>query len=187
MVILFSPGVTAQQYYELEKRNSFPQVHICPNPGCRARDTMWLNGFYQRNVITLSMVHRIYVRRARCKRCGISVAFLPDFALPRFQYSARIIVATLLLRLVRGFSLALSEAALRSRFHEPATCPSIPLISYYRRRFSHHEQLVAITALASGRSLAGCPLVQAISTSGSVERFSLMYRQATGTDFMSAR
>ena len=181
MVILFCPSVAAQEYYSHGKQNLFPTLHTCPR--CHAHDSFWLNGFYQRNVITESAMYRIYVRRLRCKRCGVSVSMLPSFALPRYQYAAHVVIAALLLRLAHGLSLM--GAALALKLSDSAPSPSIPLIAHYHHRFSDHEKLVEIMTPALGAEAASCPLAKAVAVCGSPVGFNLKYSEIHGTTFLA--
>jgi hypothetical protein len=53
-----------------------------PRPMCAGcNEPMAFDGSYPRRVREAGVVHRIFVRRARCPRCGTGDALLPDFVL----------------------------------------------------------------------------------------------------------
>jgi hypothetical protein len=57
---------------------------------------MAFDGSYARQVREAGVVHRIFVRRARCQRCGVGDALLPDFLLRNRRDSASSIGAAVL-------------------------------------------------------------------------------------------
>ena len=59
---------------------------------------MAFDGSYPRQVRERGVVHQIYVRRARCGRCGTGEALLPDFTLRRRLDSAAAVGAAVLAR-----------------------------------------------------------------------------------------
>lgn len=57
---------------------------------------MAFDGAYPRRVRQAGVVHRIYVRRARCSGCGVGHALLPDFVLSRRRDSSCAVGAAIL-------------------------------------------------------------------------------------------
>lgn len=58
--------------------------------------TMAFDGCYPRQVREAGVVHRVFVRRAFCRRCDISEALLPDFVLHRRRDSTSTVGAAVL-------------------------------------------------------------------------------------------
>ncbi|MGH9075516.1 MAG: DUF6431 domain-containing protein [Acidimicrobiales bacterium] len=53
-----------------------------PRPDCgRCGEAMGFDGRYPRQVREAGVVHRIFIRRAHCSRCGVGDAVVPDFVL----------------------------------------------------------------------------------------------------------
>src|SRR5690554_8087486 len=82
---IYDFGLTIKEYSKNVKNNDFPEISKCP---C-CNDKMIKNGFYSRYVITSKKTYVIYIRRYRCKHCGVTLSILPSFLLPRFQRSLR--------------------------------------------------------------------------------------------------
>ena len=57
---------------------------------------MAFDGSYQRQVREDGVVHRIFVRRARCRQCHVGEALAPDFLVRRRRDSTRSIAAAVL-------------------------------------------------------------------------------------------
>jgi hypothetical protein len=61
---------------------SFGRNVPAPRPTCAGcHEPMAYDGSYPRRVREAGVAHRIFVRRARCRRCGVSDVLLPDFLL----------------------------------------------------------------------------------------------------------
>lgn len=83
MQIIHDFKITIKKYSANQKLNDYPILADCPH----CHDRLVKNGFYKRYVITFRQTYIIYIRRYRCKHCGISISILPSFLLPRFQRS----------------------------------------------------------------------------------------------------
>jgi hypothetical protein len=83
MQIIHDFKTTIKKYSDNRKLNDYPILADCPH----CHDRLVKNGFYRRYVITSNGTYIIYIRRYRCKHCGISISILPSFLLPHFQRS----------------------------------------------------------------------------------------------------
>jgi hypothetical protein len=90
-------------------------VPVCP--GCRRLLTRWSG--YWRWVRTPGSEARIWIRRARCTRCRVSHALLPDFLFERRLDEVATIGQVLALRAVQRLELR----ALARRFDLPRATP----------------------------------------------------------------
>lgn len=81
MQIIHDFNISIQEYSKNQKLNNYPILTECPT----CHDHLVKNGFYRRYVITYHGTYIIYIRRYRCKHCGVTVSILPSFLLPRFQ------------------------------------------------------------------------------------------------------
>ncbi|MCK8824811.1 DUF6431 domain-containing protein [Fuchsiella alkaliacetigena] len=87
MQVIHDFNISIQDYVANGQDNDFPLISKCSLCG----DLMIKNGFYQRFVITYFTTYIIFIRRYRCKHCGVSVSVLPSFLLPHFQRSLKCI------------------------------------------------------------------------------------------------
>jgi hypothetical protein len=95
---------------------------------------MAFDGSYPRSARERGRAHRIFVRRARCGRCGKGEALLPDFLLCRRQHTAPAVGAAVL-----APSGALPEGAASLYEGVPART-----VRSWRQRFAQHaDQLAA--------------------------------------------
>lgn len=116
MQIIHSFHITPREYHKRGKNNDFPQIDICPcysYPSPLAR-----HGFYWRNALFRQQEFRIPILRLKCSSCKKTISLLPDFLLPRFQYSLEFILEVL-----------------RKFFLHCKTTTYYQLLQFYRRRF----------------------------------------------------
>lgn len=83
MQIIHDFNISIQKYSKHQKLNDYPMLTECPH----CHDRLIKNGFYRRYVITFHNTYIIYIRRYRCKHCGLTISILPSFLLPCFQRS----------------------------------------------------------------------------------------------------
>ena len=178
MVKLFSPNITIQDYHERGSKNLFPTLPSCPNPDCRAQKTMWRNGFYVRCVVTGTQLYEIKIQRLRCRYCGISVSLIPNFALPRFQYSLDIIIAALYMRV--SMALTLLATAQKLTPPHPGYSPSSGLVGFYERRLKSHKSMMIMHAESLGRRVSSDSdwLLCCLPSTEPASEFSLSYFHA---------
>ena len=70
---------------------------LAPRPNCaRCGAPMAFDGGYPRWVREAGKCYRVFVRRARCRGCGIGEALLPDFVLARRRDSTAAVGAAVL-------------------------------------------------------------------------------------------
>ena len=81
MQIIHDFKISIKDYCNNSIHNDYPIITDCPF----CHDVLIKNGFYKRYVIDSNMSYIIFIRRCRCKHCGLSVSILPSFLLPRFQ------------------------------------------------------------------------------------------------------
>ncbi|KAA5604027.1 transposase, partial [Pseudomonas aeruginosa] len=74
-----------QTYAQRGKQNDFPLLKRCPH--CQAKRPRYRHGYYERNAVTSHQSYRIWIARYRCPECRRTVAVLPSFLLPYFQYT----------------------------------------------------------------------------------------------------
>lgn len=77
--------VDVQTYAQRGKQNDFPLLKRCPH--CQAKRPLYRHGYYERNAVTSHQSYRIWIARYRCPECRRTVAVLPSFLLPYFQYT----------------------------------------------------------------------------------------------------
>lgn len=85
MQIIHDFKISVKDYSNNNKLNDFPIIDECPF----CHDVLIKNGFYKRYVIVSNISYIIYIKRFRCKHCGLTVSILPSFLLPRFQRSLK--------------------------------------------------------------------------------------------------
>ncbi len=85
MQLIHDFKISIKDYFNNSIYNDFPILTDCPD----CHDLLIKNGFYKRYVIVSNMSYIIFIRRYRCKHCGLTVSILPSFLLPRFQRSLK--------------------------------------------------------------------------------------------------
>lgn len=96
MQLIYFTALTPGQYLLSGTDFSVPELKECPYPSCQIKIPPKKHGGYERNIITLGLTRRIFIRRYYCSYCGHTFSYLPSFCLPYFQYSLELIFLTLL-------------------------------------------------------------------------------------------
>ncbi len=112
MCIVWRWRLAVSSYVDAGKRVVAP-VPVCP--GCRRLVSRW--GGYWRWLRTPGAEVRIWIRRARCTRCRVSHALLPDFLFDRRLDEVATIGQVLALRAVHNLELR----TIARRFDLPRT------------------------------------------------------------------
>jgi len=81
MQLIHNFKISISEYEQNGQDNVFPKILHCP----RCHDQLIQNGFYLRHPIDLDKQYTIFIKRYRCKHCGLSISILPSFLLPHFQ------------------------------------------------------------------------------------------------------
>lgn len=110
----------------------------CPHAGCQAFVRQKFHGFYERNIISIEYIGKIYIRRYICPVCGKTLSMLPMFCLPYYQYSLAAIFLTLYEHYCNQKNIS------RIRREQQTAYPSLRRrhIYLYIQRFMHNRQLI---------------------------------------------
>ena len=108
----------------------------CPHKGCLIPKKMKKHGFYRRYLITLNFKGWIKVRRYKCTVCGKTVSMLPFFCIPRFTYSADIV-----LRMLKE-SYTSSVRAVIKKWNNIISSLTRRHLTYYRARLRKNRRLI---------------------------------------------
>lgn len=127
MQLIFNSKATPKEYHLAGNNFPFPSPSTCLHPDCRVPIPPRPNGFYSRNIISLTFNDRILIRRYCCKYCGHTFSYLPSFCLPHFQYALEMIFFGLLYQIFKllPFLYTLASGLHWQRQH----------LQFYRRRF----------------------------------------------------
>jgi len=93
VAISWACPIGVEAYARAGRKAPAPRMD-CPECG----EPMAFDGSYPRAVREAGVVHRIFVRRARCGRCGVGDALLPSFVVRRRRDSAPAVGAAVLAR-----------------------------------------------------------------------------------------
>lgn len=93
MAISWACPIGVEAYARTGRKAPAPRMDC---PGCQR--PMAFDGVYPRQVREAGVVHRIFVHRARCGRCGFGDALLPSFVVRRRRDSAFAVGAAVLER-----------------------------------------------------------------------------------------
>jgi Domain of unknown function (DUF6431) len=111
MQILHPFAGSIQQYFEeISDPDRYRPDH-CPQ--CDARQSLTGHGFYSRTLVDVVFDGLIRVRRYLCRLCKRTLSLLPEFALPWLRFSLSVISVFLVVRLLKGLSLAAAALAAR--------------------------------------------------------------------------
>ena len=141
MQVYFQTDLTPKEYAAKGVDGEFPvpeKCYTCSN------NKLHKHGFYWR--YCLDGFHNWYIpiRRYYCTYCKTTTSMLPNFCLPRFQYSFAIIADVILLRIFKLYSLNKLINVLSKRFPRLRDW-SISQANYYANRFIKilpHAELV---------------------------------------------
>jgi len=87
-----------------------PLPERCPQDGCDGR-MVWNGWYFRRAILATGRVVWFGVFRCRCKTCGRTVSFLPDFCVPYKHYCTDVIGTVLEAVLVLNLSVRAVSAA----------------------------------------------------------------------------
>lgn len=127
---IFETNCSIQEYVEKGKNYPFPELSLCP---CCKREKPHKHGFYKRFCLDGHIIYRIFIRRYYCQKCRTTISFLPDFCIPKFQYSLSVLERVLQLRFERKHSLKRCIEVLHYEFPQLDWLPQ--KISFYAKRF----------------------------------------------------
>jgi transposase-like protein len=144
MQILHPFAGSVQQYNEQLSNPDAHRPSHCPQ--CQTKQPLCAHGFYTRTLIDTAFDGVIRVRRYLCHACRRTVSLLPEFVLPYLRSSLALIALFLIVRLLRGQTLA------------AAAPPSAPYqrCQFWIRRFRAHSQTLC-AALAGLTQPAPAP------------------------------
>lgn len=126
---IYDPGCSPLEY-AAKGHVEPPRPQICF--GCRIGKPQ-KHGFYSRFCLDGVNILRIHIRRYRCPRCSITISFLPEFCIPKFQYSLHLLWKTLCFRLKKRLTLRKCIERLQRIFPQLDWLPQ--RISFYAKRF----------------------------------------------------
>lgn len=127
---VFETNCSLREYAEKGRAYPFPEPPICP---CCKRSKPHKHGFYERFCLDGYISVRILVRRYYCRSCRATISFLPDFCVPKFQYSLSVLWRILYLRFEKKHSL---RECTKILLHELPELEWLPQrISFYAKRF----------------------------------------------------
>lgn len=131
MQIIIKTDCSIEEYVAKGQDFPFPEPRLCPN--CK-RGKPNKHGFYRRFCLNGHSIFRLLIRRFRCRACRITISLLPDFCIPRFQYSLSLLWKVLELRFAQSLSLKKCIEALLQKFPGLQWLPQ--RISFYANRFT---------------------------------------------------
>lgn len=125
------------KYFELGKAIFIPHPFGCKNCGYQGR--IHRHGYYQRYVITLYTIHRVYILRMWCPSCKKTYSILPKFLIPYYQYS----FDTIFMCLYYLYTLNYSYAKVINIFHNsnPQCTLNITYLWNFKKRMKYYVPL----------------------------------------------
>lgn len=131
MIIIAKFNITITEYTKLGKNNFFPSIHSCKN--CSHSGKLHRHGFYQRSVITPNSVFDVVILRCKCPLCSKTYSVIPDFLIPYFGYSFKLIISSLIMMFHKNLSYSNIISLLRKI--NQSNYISFPSLSQFRKRF----------------------------------------------------
>jgi hypothetical protein len=154
MAIVWVCGQSVEEYSAADKDVAVPRP-CCP--GCGT--SMGFSSGYSRDVwVSKDMSWPIWVKRARCRRCGTRPALLPSFCSPRRRYAVGVIGSAVEAH-VGGTSLR--AVAARAELNEPA-------VRLWCRRFRERAEVALAVVAGIAAWLGGLAGMAAGSAEGAV-------------------
>ena len=114
-------------------------VTLCP--GCK-KAKPHRHGYYYRFCIDGLAVRHIPVRRYYCRKCRVTISFLPSFCVPFFQHTLNVIWRCLMLHLGEGWSLADALNKLKELY--PGGHWTLQQVHFYSQRFLNNLPVISV-------------------------------------------
>ena len=135
---IFLSNQEAKDYVEKNGAGKYPAAPVkCPHGDCGIPLKMKKNGYYTREVITLTFSGRIRIRRYKCLKCGKTVSMLPSFCVAGFTYGVEFII-TLLQQVIGLGSIKKTVKEWRNRFESI----SRRLVQKYMVRLRNNRKMI---------------------------------------------
>ncbi len=130
------------EHYSVQgKKNIFPVLYGCSNPGCPYKGMLYHHAFYSRNALALTGTYVIWILRYYCPVCKRTFSLLPSFCAPYYQYTMGCIFFILFQLYLRHQKL--TAIARKINLSSGRSELAYQHISFYRRRFLRNLPLLA--------------------------------------------
>lgn len=162
--------ISVATYHARGKRNVFPDIEDCSQPGCPYRGRLWRHGFYTRRAITPAEVFTIVIQRYLCPMCGRTVSLLPSFVAPRFQYT----LAALFWLLHSVHAVGRSTRGTIEAWRAAGGCPELSRqhLQFLMRRLQRQAAVYRLLLGVGAEAPVAVQLVERVLSAADMEAFS---------------